>query len=63
GFSAADIAVGQAVYMAAHFTALDVHPALADWYARITERPAFQACLPAPAERLYGQPFYPAWSA
>ena len=63
GFSAADISVGQAVYMARHFTPLDAHPALERWYARITERPSFQASLPKEAERLYGREFYPAWEA
>jgi len=61
GFSAADISVGQAVYMARHFTKLDAHPELAKWYDRITARPAFQASLPVDNERLYGQDFYPAW--
>ena len=61
GFSAADISVGQAVYMARHFTKLEAHPELAKWYDRITARPAFQASLPVDNERLYGQDFYPAW--
>ena len=39
GFSAADLAVGQAVYMAKHFTRLDDHLALAAWYARLEARP------------------------
>ncbi len=34
GFSAADIGVGQAVYMARHFVHFDDLPALARWYAR-----------------------------
>ncbi|NCO22054.1 MAG: glutathione S-transferase family protein [Rhodobacterales bacterium] len=64
GFSAADICVGQAVYMARHFAALDGFPAVAQWYDRITERPAFQQSLPPEgAELLYDQPFYPAWIA
>ncbi|WP_223424878.1 glutathione S-transferase family protein [Tateyamaria pelophila] len=63
GFSAADISVGQAVYMARHFTPLEGHPEVAKWYERITERPAFQASLPGSSERLYGQDFYPAWEA
>ena len=62
GFSAADIAVGQAVYMAAHFAALDEFPALAAWYGRITGRPAFKASLPGDDEAtLYARDFYPAW--
>lgn len=63
GFSAADVSVGQAVYMARHFTALDGHPEVAKWYARVSERPAFQASLPVDSERLYGQEFYPVWEA
>lgn len=63
GFSAADISVGQAVYMARHFTPLDGHLEVSKWYERITERPAFQASLPSSQERLYGQEFYPAWEA
>ncbi|MEL7131564.1 MAG: glutathione S-transferase family protein [Pseudomonadota bacterium] len=63
GFSAADISVGQAVYMARHFCSLDSHPETTRWYARITDRTAFQASLPEPAGRLYDQDFYPAWEA
>ncbi|MEO0402566.1 MAG: glutathione S-transferase family protein [Pseudomonadota bacterium] len=61
GFSAADVSVGQAVYMAAHFATLDAHPATAAWYARITERSAFIASLPGPGGGLYDQDFYPPW--
>ncbi|EKE45144.1 D-fructose-6-phosphate amidotransferase [Oceaniovalibus guishaninsula JLT2003] len=62
GFSAADIAVGQAVYMARHFAALDDFPETARWYAQITQRPAFLASLPPEgAERLFARDFYPAW--
>ena len=61
GFSAADVSVGQAVYMARHFATLDGHPETARWYARITERPAFVASLPQEGERLYDRDFYPAW--
>jgi glutathione S-transferase len=60
GFSAADIGVGQAVYMARHFVHLDDLPALAAWYARLEARPAFQKALPdGPA--LYAKAFYPPW--
>jgi glutathione S-transferase len=63
GFSAADIAVGQAVYMAKHFVRLDGWPELAQWCARITARPAFLASLPPEgAELLYTQDFYEAWN-
>ena len=62
GFSAADIAVGQAVYMATHFVRLDRWPALSAWYEAITARPAFQASLPPEgAARLYGREFYEPW--
>ena len=61
GFSAADVSVGQAVYMARHFAALDGHPETARWYARITERAAFRASLPEDDARLYTREFYPAW--
>lgn len=63
GFSAADISVGQAVYMARHFKTLEDHPELSRWFARICERPAFQASLPVDGERLYAQDFYPPWEA
>ena len=61
GFSAADISVGQAVYMARHFVTLDAHPQVAAWYNRITDRPAFQASLPKPEERLFQQEFFAPW--
>ncbi|GGG61927.1 glutathione S-transferase [Salipiger pallidus] len=60
-FSAVDVAIGQAVYMARHFAVLDGHPQLADWYERITQREAFNASLPGAGPRLYAQEFYPAW--
>lgn len=63
GFSAADISVGQAVYMARHFRKLDDHPETSRWFARICERSAFQASLPVDDERLYAQDYYPAWEA
>lgn len=62
GFSAADVAVGQAVYMARHFARLEGFPALAAWYGRIAAREAFTASLPGPGERLYGRDFYEAWA-
>lgn len=62
GFSAADVSVGQAVYMARYFRTLDDHPAVAEWYERITDRYAFRKSLPdAGSARLYAQDFYPAW--
>jgi len=63
GFSVADIAVGQAIYMASHFVRLEGWPALAAWYARITERPGYIAALPPEgADRLYVEDFYEVWS-
>ncbi len=61
GFTAADISVGQAVYMARHFVTLDRHPAVADWYARITGRDSFAASLPEPGTGIYDREFYPPW--
>ena len=63
GFSAADISVGQAVYMARHFVHLDPWPNLSRWYGAITTRPAFVQSLPGPGARLYAKEFYPAWDA
>ena len=60
GFSAADISVGQAVYMARHFARTDAHPALSDWYGRLAARPAFQASLPQ-GDGIYSQDFYAPW--
>ena len=62
GFSVADIAVGQAVYMAKHFVRLDRWPGLSAWYERITSRPGFVAALPPEgAAKLYRRDFYEAW--
>ncbi|MEO1140041.1 MAG: glutathione binding-like protein, partial [Pseudomonadota bacterium] len=59
GFSACDIAVGQAVYMGLHFAMLDGFPEVEKWYKRITERAAFGACLPGgDAPKLYENDFY-----
>ncbi|MEM8593169.1 MAG: glutathione S-transferase family protein [Pseudomonadota bacterium] len=60
GFSAVDIAVGQAVYMARFFARIEAFPKLVDWCARVTDRVAFQRSLPGDA-RLYAREFYPAW--
>lgn len=62
GFSACDIAVGQAVYMARYFARLDDFPETWKWYERITARPGFAASLPDPgATLLYQREFYEAW--
>jgi len=59
-FSAADIGVGQAVYMARHFVTLDALPRVAAWFARLEAREAYQRALPdGPA--LYARDFYPPW--
>ena len=62
GFSAADISVGQAVYMSLFFVTLDSHPAVAEWYARISQRPGFQKSLPD-EDGIYSRDFYPPWPA
>ncbi|MEO0939620.1 MAG: glutathione S-transferase family protein [Pseudomonadota bacterium] len=59
GFSAADVGVGQAVYLSQFFVPVDAWPALAAWYARLTARSAFQASLPGPGEALMAQDHYP----
>lgn len=61
GFSAADIGVGQAVYMGLHFAKLEACPRMQDWYGRITARPAFKASLPPAGVGLYAQDFYAPW--
>ena len=61
GFSAADVSVGQAVYMSRYFVSLEGHPALAAWYAQITAREGFQRALPEEGTGIYREAFYPAW--
>ncbi|WP_390914348.1 glutathione S-transferase N-terminal domain-containing protein [Pseudosulfitobacter sp. SM2401] len=61
GFSAADISVGQAVYMARFFATLDGFPKAAAWYERLTARDAFQASLPDADQRLFPQAFFAPW--
>lgn len=62
GFSAADVSVGQAIYMARHFTRIEPYPALTDWYGRIIVRAAFKESLPrAGSALLYPQEFYEVW--
>lgn len=60
GFSAADVSVGQAVYLAHFFAHLDGFQAVQDWYGRITQRDAFKASLPGD-EALFSQTFFPPW--
>lgn len=61
GFSAADICVGQAVYLARFFAHLDGFEAVQTWYDRITARDGFVASLPAPRERLFEGTFFAPW--
>ncbi|WP_299416598.1 glutathione S-transferase family protein [uncultured Sulfitobacter sp.] len=60
GFSAADISVGQAVYMARYFAHLDGFDALAAWYVRVTDRAGFQVSLPQ-GDALFGDEFFAPW--
>ncbi|MEH6836128.1 MULTISPECIES: glutathione S-transferase family protein [Falsihalocynthiibacter] len=60
GFSAADISLGQALYMAVHFKSLEGFENVQAWYERITARAAFRASLPPEgATLLYPEEFYP----
>ena len=61
GFSAADVSVGQAVYMSRYFVTLEHHPLLADWYAQISARAGFQRALPENGTGIYQKGFYPPW--
>lgn len=62
GFSAADISVGQALYMTRHFARLEPFELVTAWYERITARPAFQMSLPSgEAALLYQRDFYEVW--
>ena len=61
GFSAADVSVGQAVYLARFFAHRDGFEAVTAWYARITERAGFKAALPAENEKLFSETFFPPW--
>ncbi len=59
-FSAADIGVGQAVYMAGHFVELDQFPKLFDWFGRLQARDAYRRALPE-GPGLYARDFYSPW--
>jgi glutathione S-transferase len=62
GFSAADISVGQALYMSLHFARLDAFPLVTSWYRRLTLRDGFIASEPKEHEtRLYPKEFYEPW--
>lgn len=59
GYSAADICVGQAIYMAQHFLRTDDFPELSAWFERITERQSYLDALPGPfASRMFEKEFY-----
>ena len=60
GFSAADVSVGQAVYLARFFARLDGFEAVEAWYARITARPAFDASLPHTG-KIFEDEFFEPW--
>ena len=60
GFSAADIAVGQAVYLAKHFVKLEEFAKLVRWFDRLTARKAYQNALPGPGDTpMFDRDFYP----
>ena len=61
GFSAADVAVGQAVYMAKYFHSVNELTAVNSWFQRISARPAFKASLPEPGTELFQRDFYAPW--
>ena len=64
GFSAADISVGQAIYMTRHFARIEPFLNLARWYGRITARDCFQKALPPDgADLLYRRDFYEPWDS
>lgn len=60
GFSAADVSVGQAVYLARFFAHLDGFEAVTAWYARLTQRAGFQASLPGD-DALFVDTFFAPW--
>lgn len=61
GFSAADIALGQAIYLGQRFARIEGFPWLSAWMKTLTARPAFQKTLPpADAELIYKRDFYEA---
>lgn len=62
GFSAVDIAIGYAVWIARRFADLDEFPAVRQYLAVCSGRPAFQASLPPDgAALIYDKPFYAVW--
>ena len=57
-FSAADIALGQAVDMATRFVRIGPFPKVGSWLARLRARPAFARAMDG-AEGFYPREFYP----
>ena len=58
-FSAADVGLGQALYMARHFVKLEGFPRVAGYYERLASRPAFKKALPQEGEALlYVKDYY-----
>ena len=58
-FSAVDVAVGQALYMAKHFAKLESFELVSGYYSRLAERAAFQQALPGEGdELLYVKDYY-----
>ncbi|UWQ22818.1 glutathione S-transferase family protein [Jannaschia sp. W003] len=58
GFSAADVSVAQAVYMARHFAHIGERPRLQEWYDRCAAREGFRASLPTAGGALYPREFF-----
>ena len=58
-FSAADVGLGQALYMARHFVKLERFPRVTAYYERLSSRAAFQRALPQAGEALlYVKDYY-----
>lgn len=58
-FSAADVGLGQALYMARHFAKIEAFPLVAAYYERLAARTAFQKSLPQAGEALlYVKDYY-----
>ena len=60
GFTAADIGVGQAVYMGQFFARTDDHLRVAAWFGRLSERAGFVKSLPTEGA-LFEQGFFEPW--
>ena len=58
GFSAVDVACGQAVYAGQFYAPIEGFNKLTEWYERLEARSAFRAALPPAGEGIYAKPFY-----